>query len=49
MTYGDTSLVELVLNHQYNLYDDTGATLEEIEDSTEPIRDPSKKPWWKED
>ncbi len=49
MTYGDTSLVELVLNHQYDLYDDTGATLEEVEDSTEPMRDPSKKPWWKED
>lgn len=49
MTYSDTSLVELVLNHQYDLYDDTGATLEEIEESTEPMRDPSKKPWWKED
>ena len=49
MTQDDTSMVELVLNHQYDLYDDTGASLEEIEDSTEPMRDPSKKPWWKED
>lgn len=49
MTQDSTSMVELVLNHQYDLYDDTGATLEEVEDSTEPMRDPSKKPWWKED
>lgn len=49
MTQDSTSIVELVLNHQYDLYDDTGATLEEVEDSTEPMRDPSKKPWWKED
>ena len=49
MTQEDTSMVELVLNHQYDLYDDTGATLEEIEDTTEPMRDPSMKPWWKED
>lgn len=49
MTQDSTSMVELVLNHQYDLYDDTGATLEEVEDSAEPMRDPSKKPWWKED
>ncbi len=49
MTQNSTTMVELVLNHQYDLYDDTGASLEEIEDSTEPMRDPSKKPWWKED
>ncbi len=49
MTQDDTSIVELVLNHKYDSYDETGATLEEIEDSTEPMRDPSKKPWWKED
>ncbi len=49
MTQNDTSMVELVLNHQYDLYDDTGASLEEIEDSTEPMRNPDMKPWWKED
>lgn len=49
MTQDSTSIVELVLNHQYDLYDDTGATLEEVEDSAEPMRDPNKKPWWKED
>lgn len=49
MTQEDTSMVELVISHQYDIYDDTGATLEEIEDSTEPMRDPAKKPWWKED
>lgn len=49
MTQDDTAIVELVLNHQYDIYDDTGATLDEIEDSTEPMRDPSMKPWWKED
>jgi hypothetical protein len=49
MTQDDTSIVELVLNHQYDIYDDTGATLDEIEDSTEPMRNPDMKPWWKED
>ncbi len=49
MTQDDTAIVELVLNHQYDIYDDTGATLDEIEDSTEPMRNPDMKPWWKED
>lgn len=49
MTEDDTSIVELVTEYQYELYDDTGATLDDIEDATEPMRDPSKKPWWKED
>ncbi len=42
MTASMTSIVELVKNHTYNVYDDTGTTLEEIEDSTEPKRDPAK-------
>ncbi|MDE6775468.1 MAG: LCP family protein [Ruminococcus sp.] len=49
MTEEDTSIVELITEYQYELYDDTGATLDDIEDATEPMRDPSKKPWWKED
>lgn len=49
MTSQDTTIVELVTDYQYTLYDDTGATLEELEDATEPVRDPNKKPWWKKD
>lgn len=45
----NAAMVEIVVNHQYDLYDDTGASLEEIEDSTEPMRNPDMKPWWKED
>ncbi len=49
MTPYDTTIVELVLDHQYDVYDDTGMTFEELETATEPLRDPDKKPWWKED
>jgi LCP family protein required for cell wall assembly len=49
MTPDDTSIVELVLDHKYDAYDDTGIDFEELEDATEPLRDPEKKPWWKED
>ena len=49
MTDYDTALVELVLDHSYAVYDDTGMSFEDLEDATEPIRDPDKKPWWKED
>ena len=49
MTPYDTSLVELVLDHKYDVYDDTGMNFEELETATEPLRDPEKKPWWKED
>ncbi len=49
MTPDDTSIVELVLDHKYDVYDDTGIDFEELEDATEPLRDPEKKPWWKED
>lgn len=44
MTQDDTTIVELVLNHKYDSFDETGATLSEIEKSTEPMRDPNKKP-----
>ena len=49
MTPYDTSIVELVLDHKYDVYDDTGMDFEELETATEPLRDPDKKPWWKED
>lgn len=45
MTEEDTSIVELVTEHQYETYDDMGATLEDIEKSTEPVRDPSVTPY----
>ena len=44
-----TTIVELVLDHSYAVYDDTGTSFEELETATEPLRDPDKKPWWKED
>jgi len=49
MTPYDTSIVELVLDHQYDVYDDTNMTFEELETATEPLRDPDKKPSWKVD
>lgn len=42
MTEYDTAIVELVTDYSYTGFDDTNATLEELEDSTEPIRDPNK-------
>ncbi len=44
MTEKDTSLVELVTDYQYDVYDDMGATFEEVEDATEPARNPDKAP-----
>ena len=49
MTEEDTAIVELVTDYQYELYDDTGTRFDEVEDIGEPVRDPDKKPWWKED
>ncbi len=45
MTEADTSIVELVTDYKYNILDDTAASFDDIEDSTEPIRDPSVAPW----
>lgn len=45
MTAADTSIVELVTDYEYQIYDDTGATLEELENATEPLRDPNAKKW----
>ena len=47
MTEEDTAIVELITEHQYETYDDTGANLEEIQDSTEPVRDPNVIPYQK--
>ena len=38
MTSSDTALVEYVTNYQYTGFDDTSATLEDMEEATEPPR-----------
>ncbi|MBO4876515.1 MAG: LCP family protein [Ruminococcus sp.] len=40
----DSTIQELITDYVYDAYDDTGATLDEIEDSTEPERNPAKAP-----
>ena len=47
----DSNIIEYVqeYEYQYDLYDDTGITFEELETATEPLRNPDMKPWWKED
>lgn len=45
MTEADTAIVELVTDYQYNILDDTTASFDDIQDSTEPIRDPNVTPW----
>jgi len=47
----ESNIIEYVqeYEYQYDLYDDTGATFEELETATEPLRNPDMKPWWKED
>ncbi len=47
MTEKDTTIVELVTEYQYEVYDDTGASLEEIQSATEPMRDPTVTPYQK--
>lgn len=47
MTESDTSIVELITEHQYETYDDMGASLDDIEKSTEPVRDPGVIPYQK--
>lgn len=51
MLLSESNIIEYVneYEYQYEDYDDTGATFEELEHATEPLRDPEKKPWWKED
>lgn len=47
MTERDTTIVELITEHQHETYDDTGASLEEIQGATEPIRNPNVQPYQK--
>lgn len=47
MTESDTSIVELITEHQYETYDDMGASLDDIEKSTEPVRDSNVAPYQK--
>lgn len=47
MTSSDTAIVELVTEYQYETYDDTGASLEDIQSATEPMRNPDVKPYQK--
>ncbi|WP_294412719.1 LCP family protein [uncultured Ruminococcus sp.] len=50
MLLSESNIVEYVdeYNYQYEVYDDTGMTFEELETATEPLRDPEKRPAWKE-
>ena len=46
----DSNIVEYVseYEYEYELYDDTGMTFEELETATEPMRNPEMRPAWKE-
>ena len=44
LKWTDSTIQELITDYVYDVYDDTAATLEEIEDSTEPQRNPDKAP-----
>lgn len=46
MTTRDTAIVEFITNHKHNVFDDTSATFNDLENSTEPMRDPNKAPEW---
>ena len=50
MLLSESNIIEYVdeYEYQYDLYDDTGMTFEELETATEPLRDPDKRPAWKE-
>lgn len=51
MLLSESNIIEYVQEYEYsyNVYDDTEMNFEELEKATEPLRDPDKKPWWKED
>lgn len=42
MLLADSTIVELYTDHAYDVYDDTGSTLDKLERGTEPPRDPNK-------
>lgn len=46
MTEADTAIVEYITDYKHNIFDNTGASLEELEGSTEPIRNPAAAPAW---
>lgn len=50
MLLSESNIIEYVseYEYQYDLYDDTGISFEELETATEPLRDPDKSPAWKE-
>lgn len=50
MLLSDSNIVEYVseYEYEYELYDDTGMTFEELETATEPMRNPEMRPAWKE-
>ena len=51
MLISESNILEFVeeYDYQYELYDDTGMTFEELEKATEPLRNPDMRPAWKED
>ena len=50
MLLSESNIIEYVseYEYQYEDYDDTGVTFEELETATEPLRDPDMRPAWKE-
>ncbi len=50
MLLSDSNIIEYVseYEYEYELYDDTGMTFEELETATEPMRNPEMRPAWKE-
>ncbi|WP_024859984.1 LCP family protein [Ruminococcus flavefaciens] len=50
MLLSESNIIEYVseYEYQYEDYDDTGVTFEELETATEPLRDPEMRPAWKE-
>ena len=50
MLVSESNIIEYVseYEYQYEDYDDTGVTFEELETATEPLRDPDMRPAWKE-
>ena len=46
MTEADTAIVEYITDYKHTLFDDTSSNFEELENSTEPVRDPAAAPEW---
>lgn len=46
MTSADTAIVEYITNYKHTIFDNTDATFAELENSTEPIRNPDAAPAW---